>query len=290
MKIPKILNLLEEVIKEEEAKRVERGKNYPYRHNPSSASLVKSDGKIAGPCLRQLYYKATKAEATKDINIKGYLTMQFGNGIHNVILKLMQKIKSLMTMVEVGSRVVIDPLTREVSFRLDGLTTEKDSGTVGGIEIKTCQGHALTKKVWGMKHTGPKEDHLLQIICYMNVNPSIKWFSLIYLARDNGYRLEYHITRDGDTYFLDGKKIKELNFEKIKERWKTLEGHIERKEVPAREFKVFLNSDMEIQKTKTKNGETYKSDWRCLYCPYAETVCWKGDDTWDDSYNKKYGI
>ena len=124
----------------------------------------------------------------------------------------------------------------------------------------------------------------------MNVNPSIKWFSLIYLARDNGYRLEYHITRDGDTYFLDGKKIKELSFEKIKARWKTLEGHIERKEVPAREFKVFLNSDMEIQKTKTIKGDTHKSDWRCLYCPYAETVCWKGDDTWDDSYNKEYGI
>lgn len=291
MKIPKILNALDDVIIEEVKAQKERRKGYPYRHNPSSASIKLPDGRIVGKCLRQLYYKAKEEKAVKAVDTTNYLQMKFGDAIHNAILSRIQKVKGLTTLVEVGTRTIIDPLTKEVSFRMDGLATQ-DDGTVGGIEIKTTQGRSLTGKThgvgWGIKYKGPKEDHLLQVISYFNLHRAIKWFVLIYLARDNAYRLEYHITRDGDKYFLNGAEIKDLNFEGIKRRWMELEAYIEKNEVPPRDFKVFLDSEGNIQKTKTTKGVLIKSDWQCLYCPYAEELCWNDPNSFDDSYNKVY--
>ena len=59
---PNFLNLLDEVYEQEDAAYI-KGASEGYRHNPSSASMVKPRGDVAGACLRSLYYKATKEEA-----------------------------------------------------------------------------------------------------------------------------------------------------------------------------------------------------------------------------------
>lgn len=289
MKIPRFLDVLAEVILEETKEYKARRKDYSYRHNPSSATLIAPGGRVVGACLRQLYYRATKAEEGTEVDVTGKLQMGFGDAIHDFILGKLKKYKKFSIFPELAAKTIIDPLTKEISFRLDGLITQ-DDGTVGGLELKTTQGRAITGRGWGIKATGPKEDHLLQIISYFATNKAIKWFALVYLARDNAYRLEYHITRDGDRYFLDGKEIKDLNFAGIKKRWMELEKYLEEQKLPPRDFKVFLDKDGNIQKTKTMKGDTKRSDWRCMYCPYAKTVCWKGEDAKGESYNAEYGI
>lgn len=283
MKIPNILKILETALELDVKANTLSRKDYGFNHNPSSASIERADGSISGECLRKLYYRATKATQSEDVNANGVMQMGFGDAIHEWILRKLQKSKELTIMAEAKGRALVDPLTREISFRLDGLVTY--DGEMGGLELKTTKDRALTDRDWGIRANGPKEDHLLQVICYFETNKALKWFSLVYITRDSAYGQEYHITREGDTYFVDGKAIDaELNFKGISKRWQKLDEHIKSGIIPKRDYKVWLSKEGKIQGTKTINGVTKKSDFRCNYCPYAEQ-CWSGPDAFKESYN-----
>ena len=281
MKIPNFLNALEVILKDNSAKKKEQYKDYPYFHNPSSATLRKPDGSLVGACLRQLWYRATKTPESEPINITSSLQALFGDCIHKGLLDLYGQSKDFRIMKESGGKFVIDTLTKEVSYRIDGIVSQEED--MGGLELKTTQGRALTGPGWGIRDKGPKEDHLLQVICYMKAQPSLKWFALVYVARDDAYRMQFNITRKDDEFFLDGVKIKDLNFTGIEARWKELESHIKNNTVPPRDYKVFLKPDGTIAKTKTVGKLTKKSDFRCLYCAYS-SLCWSQSDASKDAY------
>jgi hypothetical protein len=286
-KIPNFVDALEEVLLQESKDRKEKFKDYKYNHNPSSASLKRPDGTVVGACLRQLWYRATKAEESSTPDPKNMIQAGFGDAIHYWLQNKYAKSKTFSIMSESKGRMVLDTLTQEMSYRLDGLIAGE--GHFGGLEIKTTQGRALaggTKKdgsKWGIRHEGPKDSHILQVICYMKAQPQLEWFALVYFGRDNAYRMQFNITRVGDEFYLDGVKIKDLTFDGIQARWKELEGYVERKELPPRDFKVHLKSDGTIQEVKYIAGDPHKSDFQCLYCPYA-TKCWSEPDAKKDAY------
>lgn len=283
MKIPKFLDILDAVLLEEAKNGKEKYKDSGYRHYPSSASFKCDDGRVVGACLRQLYYRATKEPESADIETTGLLQMGFGDAIHVWIQGKLAKSKDIRITSESKGKVLLDELTRDVSYRLDGLVTY--DGEHGGLEIKTTQSRAVSDKEYGIKAKGPKEDHLLQVITYMGIDPALKWFSLVYFGRDSAYRLEFHITREGDKFFVDGKEIKDLNFTGVKNRWIELETFIKDVKVPPRDYKVWLKPDGTIQETKTIKGKFFKSDFRCLYCSYAEK-CWSEPDAQNDAYKQ----
>jgi hypothetical protein len=283
-KVPNFLELLEEVLTDELKDKKEKYKDYEYKHNPSSSTMVKDDGTVVGACMRQLWYRATKVPESNPNDLTGLLQMGFGDGIHNWLLAKLQKSKRITLLKEAGGRVTIDPLTREVSFRLDGLVTHK--GELGGFELKTTQGFGLS---YMLKEGGPKEDHLLQVLDYFATNEAIRWFGLVYVARDSGYRAEFHITKEDDGFYIKGikpdmpkRKITDLSFDKVKARWKILEGHIERKEEPPRDFKVVFNDEGKIVDSRVKKGYKYKSHFKCTYCSHKD-YCWSQPGAQEDS-------
>lgn len=288
MKIPNFLDILDTVLIDEVKSSKEKYKDSGYRHYPSSASIkiagdkeAGSKDRIVGACLRQLYYRATKEPETEKIDPTGLLQMGFGDAIHGWIQNKLAKSKEIRITAESRGKVLLDELTKEVSYRLDGLVTF--DGEHGGLELKTTQSRAVSDKDWGIKAKGPKQDHLLQVITYMGLDPALKWFALVYLGRDTAYRLEFHITRDGDTFFLDGKEIKDLKFDGIKNRWIELESFLKDGKIPPRDYKVWLKPDGTIQETKTIKGKFFKSDFRCLYCPFSKK-CWSESDAKQDAY------
>lgn len=281
MKIPNFLNILDNVLLEEVKTNKDKYKDSGYRHYPSSASTKLKDGRVVGACLRQLYYRATKEPVTEDTDTTGLLQMLFGDAIHGAIQAKLAKSKEIRITSESKGKVLLDTLTKEVSYRLDGLVTF--DGEHGGLELKTTQSRAVSDKDWGIKARGPKEDHLLQVITYMGIDPALKWFALVYVGRDTAYRLEFHITREGDKFFVDGKEIVGLNFTGVMARWVELETYLKDNKLPPRDYKVWLKPDGTIQETKTIKGKFFKSDFRCLYCPYAQK-CWSEPDAQNDSY------
>lgn len=288
MKIPKFLDLLQDVLTKEQNENSARRSTYGVRHNPSSAS-VRDGSRVIGACLRQLYYKSTGEPVSEPSDGGSLLKMDFGNVIHDYLADKLKKIPGLNYTEEFPGKLLVDDLTKELSYRLDGLvlTGEEYAGSTGGVEIKTVFG----RKMDSIKVEGPSEDHLLQIVCYFKALPSVKWFSLLYFARDTGYRIEFHIWREGEDLYIQGPSIpypKKLHYkwEQIKERFKEYEGYLERKELPPRDYKVWLNSSGEVMNVKTIKGEKYKSDWRCTYCAY-KTKCWSQPDAFKESYNSK---
>lgn len=282
--VPRFLDLINESYDVEEAGQKAR---LDYRHNPSSATMMGADGKVIGACMRALYYRATGEPVSdkKDLTVK--LQGGFGNGIHDYITGRLQRSDKIKLIPEAPGKVLIDPLTKEISFRLDGLVTHK--GEVGCLEIKTKQSYALNTMV---RTTGPRKSDLLQVLCYFGTNENIRWASLVYVARDSAFRAEYHIYRDPKTnvFVIKGvtperreMPIDDLSFEKIVARWKELEGHVERRELPKRDFKVVFKTDGTITDKRTKNGVDYKSDFACSYCSY-KTTCWSGPDADKDAY------
>ncbi len=277
---PKILAILGDVIDEEDKNRQPRTE---YHHNPSSATMRCADGRVVGACLRQLWYKAKNQPESdpKEHTVK--LQGLFGQAIHDAVLAKLQKSNKLSVIPEAAGKVMVDPLTSEVSFRLDGLVTYK--GELGVLEIKTKQGFGLQRQV---KDRGVNEDDVLQVLSYFGTNPAIRWGSLVYLARDSAYRAEYHITKEEDGFYVKGilpeepkRKLEHLSFDKIVDRWKELEGLIEKNELPKRDYKVVFKDDGTITDSRIKMGWKYKTDMRCLYCSY-QSQCWLNESGADE--------
>lgn len=276
---PKFLEILEEVCNE-----LPRGP-YEYRHNPSSATMKTTSGRVVGACMRQLYYKSMGEPESEKKEFTNRLQAGFGNAIHDWITIRLAKSKKISIIPESAGKVFVDGLSREVSFRLDGLVTHK--GEIGCLEIKTVQGYGLQRMI---KEGGPKESDLLQVLCYFATNENIKWTSLVYVARDSGYRAEYHVWKDDAGRYMyrsmlpEGpiKMIDDLSFDAIKARWAELEANIVAGTIPARDYKVVFNKEGIIVDKRVKLGVEYKSHFRCMYCPYT-TTCWSGDNAKRDA-------
>lgn len=284
---PKFLSLINDVYEKEEKEQEAKPQKTDYRHNPSSATMVTSDGKVVGSCLRALFYKAIDEPVTNKKQLTTKLQGGFGNGIHDFLTERLKKSDKIKLVSEAPGKIIVEPLTKEISFRLDGLVTY--IGELGCLEIKTMNSFKLQNMV---KTTGPRKSDILQVLCYFGTNEDIKWASLVYVARDTAFRAEYHIYKDPVTkeFVIKGvtpskpeEPIRDLSFASIVARWKVLEDHVDRKELPKRDFKVVLKTDGTITDKRVKNGVEYKSDFACLYCSYL-TKCWSQPDATKESY------
>ena len=280
---PNILSILEEVlIKEDEE--YKESHSHSIRHNPSSAMVTGESGKRIGACMRQLWYKAKQIPNSEPRKFSSRLTALFGDSIHTGVIARLQKSKKISLIGEAPGRVSIDGLTKEISFRLDGLVTYR--GELGGLELKTGMGYGIQKMV---REQGPKPKDILQCLSYFGTNEALMWFSLVYMARDSGFVAEYHIWKEDGQFFIKGlvphmaqTEITELTFPGIVAEWKKLEEHIEKDAIPKRDYKVVFADDGRIVDSRVKKGLKYISDKACMWCSY-QTTCWKSEGWEEDS-------
>ena len=280
---PHFLSLLNDVFDQEDKDHITKT---GYNHNPSSATMVGDDGEVVGACMRALYWKATGEPVTdkKDFTVK--MQGMFGGAIHDAITDKLSKSGKIKLTPESPGKLLVDPLTHEISFRLDGLVSHL--GELGCLEIKTQQSWGLQRMV---REGGPKKSDILQVLCYFGTNEDIRWASLVYVARDTAFRAEYHIYKDPETkeFVIKGitptkaeKPLDGLSFERVVSRWKELEGHVDRKELPKRDFKAVLRADGTVVASKTKNYVEYKTAFQCMYCSWR-TLCWTQPDALENS-------
>jgi hypothetical protein len=227
-----------------------------------------------------MFWKATNVEAEEERTLANMFQTGFGDAIHQWFFDKLKLIETIKIQSELSGRLTIDGLTRELSYRLDGIANV--SGERIGVELKTTQGRALDKM---NKEGGPKEHHILQVFDYFLANPDISKFVLIYVSRDSGFSSEYLIEKKEDGFHLSQtypsikelRKIEGVTIEGMKARRQELEQAIDTNSLPPRDYSVFLNKDGEIQEFRQKAGEKYKSDFWCLYCDYSKR-CWSMPD------------
>ena len=241
----------------------------PKNHNPSSASFMFANGKVIGKDLLSQYLRWNGIKPTNPPGPGALLRMKLGDGTHNILSQILSK-AGIKSMSEVSGVSTIPELTHPIGYRVDDL--HEIDGELEVLEIKSGTDQNMFGKGWGIEDKGPKEEHLLQVICYLNLVPGVKRARLLYISRDSGQMLEYLIKGENDVYFIDTEKITELNFAGIISRWSVLESHLNTHILPPPDYKVWLNSDGKVMSVKQIKGIKYKSDWQALYDPYMSLI------------------
>lgn len=257
----------------------------PTRHNPSSASFKYASGKTIGKDLLELYLKWKGTKPSNPITPQALLRMSLGNGAHDEIAKILAK-AGIKAMSEVAGKSSIPGLKSQVSYRVDGL--HELEGDLEVLEVKSSTDQAMFGHGWGIEDTGAKDDHILQVVCYLNLIPGVRRARLLYLSRDSGKMIEFVVTKgSGDYYRLDDKDIPEISFAGIIKRWEALETAVALNVKPDPDYKAWLNDSGEVMDVKQIKGRRYKTDWQVSYSSFRDLI-WKDPDYYKFTYNAEF--
>lgn len=260
----------------------------PKAHYPSSASFQHPSGEVVGPDMLSQYLKWTGVKPTNPPDGPAILKMKLGNGTHETLAKILSH-SGVKCMSETSFRVKVSGLQYEVSGRTDFLIEDSD-GNLEVDEAKSSSDSAMFGKEWGegkfsINDLGPKDDHKLQVICYLNCIPGLKRGRFLYIARDTGRMLEYVMEKlPNDHYAIDGVGVHGLSWAGIVDRWAKLEAAVKSGVAPAPDYRAWINEKSgEVMKVKQIDGVKYKTHWRVLYDNYRDAI-------WRDPKNFKYSL
>ena len=143
----------------------------------------------------------------------------------------------------------------------------------------------------------PKEEHILQVMAYLDNFNTLPYFKLIYVGRDEFDRTEYTVRLvdvDGDKYpeisYPDGKSYVEMNLSlsRMYNRYKDAIAFAKKGDLPKCDYTPIMTQAIvdaklksgEISKAKAKkfsDGETLTTDWRCIAkdTPIKTANSWK---------------
>jgi hypothetical protein len=277
-------------------------------HYPSSASYKFVDGTLVGPDLLMQYLKWKGVPPSNPSDAVGLLKMKLGDGAHKELARILNKAEGIRILTELPAKYLAPGLKKEISLRVDHLIENTllpatDGSRLFILEVKSSMQQQMFAKGWGIKTQGPKLDHLLQVICYIEIIPkTVPGFSdlrsakLLYVDRGTGGLLEFNIIKATSGHYsvfdsegkllpvLENQRVEQISFEGIISRWATLENLLEGAS-PIPEYRAWLNeSTGEVMDTKTIKGQTYKTPWRVLYSEYKDYI-WKNPANYQHSYN-----
>lgn len=217
-------------------------------------------------CIRQSYYKWTDEKISDPIPAGGLWKMAMGNKIHDLINEFLIKAGwEIKGEVEFKQDI---GLKYPLSGRIDNIFIH--DGIEKGIEVKSSYGNGIRE----MKKTGwPRKDDAEQVFVYMFF-ANIKEFYLVYIARDDGYRMQFQFDYRDDKLCCNGRPVKTTKEELI-DRYRQLEQYIYKKQLPGRQYKAAIKNG-EIKKMFQKDNIKYSTEWQCGYCIYR-SHCWKDE-------------
>lgn len=237
-------------------------------------------------------------QASDPMDGTSWWRVNIGNAIHDLVQR------EFAAMVEAGAKpwpefafdsevrsgqVVIDGSLRDggvalrhpISARTDALFIDRD-GAKAGAEIKSTYGAGVQK----MKDRMPEDRTLTQVLFYLALFGAERYYIPI-VSRDDANRVLFVVSRKDRASCLAGYEVHRVlptgdtakagevpheRYVRALSRLKELEGYLERKELPEREFQVAIKNG-EIKQKFQKNKVEYKSDWQCLYCSF-KNKCW----------------
>lgn len=255
----------------------------PKSHYPSSAGFKYKDGTVVGPDILSSFLKWTGVKPSNPPDGPAIMRMRLGDGTHEQIAKLLGN-SGIKVMSEVAFKTAVPGLRHQVSGRVDGLLELRPS-QLEVLEVKSANEQAMFGKGWGIESNGPKEDHLLQVICYLNNVPGVQRGRILYMSRDTGSMLEYVVEKSGDSYAVDGRAVPELSWSGIVSRWAEIEAAVASGVAPAPDYRAWINEDTgNVMNVKQINGVKHKTHWRVLYDNYRDYT-WKNPDNFKYSFN-----
>jgi hypothetical protein len=219
-------------------------------------------------CRRKSVYKWIGTKQSNSIDASGIWKMEIGNSIHLLIYQVLEK-SGLDIINEVAEKYKHPDLKHEISYRVDNIFLENGEAVL--IEVKTTYGHGAVE----LKKTGPKIGDLMQVFLYMDMC-DLKKAYMLYVARDNMYRMQFDIEFKNNIFYVNGTK-KEITIDNLFEIFKNTEKAVDLYhdcgELPKRDYIAVIKNGEIKDKIQFKNVE-YKTNWQCGYCSY-KNKCWE---------------
>lgn len=232
----------------------------------------------AGACRRSVYWKWVDEPVSDPIEPGARWKMLMGEAVHDSVARIAEK--AFDSVPEVSVKYQYPGLAYPISIRLDSVFID-DTGALCGYELKSGYGNGIKAK----KLNGPDSKDVLQVCVYLKFT-EIKKFYLLYLARDNGYRMQFAITLKDDQVLVDGNPFVGITLSDITKAFFDMETSLKNGVVPDRDYHVAIRAGQIVDKFQRNNIE-YKSDWQCSYCSWR-TRCWKDDlEKYRDSTNEE---
>lgn len=259
----------------------------PKSHYPSSAGFKYADGAVVGPDILSQFLRWTGVKPSNPPDGPSIMKMRLGDATHKALADILAK-AGINVLTETSFKRNVEGLVYPVSGRTDFLA-EITAGELEVVEAKSSQDAQMFGKIgngWTIRDTGPKPDHILQVICYLNCIPGLKRARILYVARDTGRMLEFIMERTGiDSYSVDGKTVPELSWAGIVARWSELENIVKLGIPPEPDYQAWINTKTgEVMDTKQIAGEKYKTHWRCTCDSYRDFI-WRNPENFKYSFN-----
>jgi hypothetical protein len=207
-------------------------------------------------CLRKMYFEWTKRTITNYRDATDIYRMMVGRWIHKGFADVLKEMLGDKVQSELEFTYEHPDLKYPIHGFMDNVFTYDEM--LIGLELKTSFGRGIVSIA---KSSKPRPEDEAQAKIYLAANEFITSFSLPYLGRDSFYRTEFDIQ-------LTVKQRREF-MEQVVSKFKTLETHLEKGEMPPRDFSAVVK-DGEIKKEIQYNSVKYRSDWQCLYCVYRD--------------------
>jgi DNA-directed RNA polymerase subunit RPC12/RpoP len=258
---------------------------------PTGASCEGVDGELRGSCNRAVAFDYLSVGKSNPYTAETMYT--FGVGKH-IELMLVDWFKEMGIFA--GHNIKFYNPFYHLSGELDMVCREAPgSDVLFGVECKTSYGdYFKMAQITGRAGipAAPKDEHIMQVMLYLDNFPSLKYFVLVYIGRDKFDRTEYTIRLkdvDGDLYpeitNIEGKSRVDMDFSlaRIYNRYKSLAGYLKSKSLPPRDYRPVMTQDemdrdfeagkvSKAQMKKFAEGEILTADWRCRYCSH-KTLC-----------------
>lgn len=273
------------------------------------------DTRVIGTCLRQSFYMATRAEPTDPKDVRVMDAGEMGNAIEDLYVKEMKHLPDYEVLhPSVGEdgkprQLRIDH--RGVTGKVDIILLHVPTGTKVGVEMKTYDnprnaisyvGYDKAKAIYKslcpyipkyvkgsrtklnperFKKPFPKESHLMQTLIYLDAlwDEGVRFFKIIYVARDRGPRAEFDVTlgtSNGRRYaVVNDELLQDWPLDGIYARYAEVKDHVARGDLPDRDFVPEYDTDALLDDPSTpkwlaekvKGGQIHR-DWNCDYCPF----------------------
>lgn len=250
---------------------------------PTQASCFDRDGNVHGSCLRKVGYDFFNAGKSNPLKPDSYYT--FGVGKH-IELMLVDWFKEMGLFV--GHNIKFFNPEFFVSGELDIVIRENPgSDVLVGIECKSSHGPFFrTEVVTGKpgQPPKPKDEHVMQVMLYLDNFPTLPYFVLVYVGRDDFSRTEYALRLvdvNGDMFPeitpANGNPYIDYRFSmaNIYNRYKDMMAYIKEGTLPPCDYRPLMSkaemeqdfADGKVTKAKMKkfdDGELLTADWQCV--------------------------
>lgn len=254
------------------------------RHWPSEASVVLPNGEVIGKCLRAQYFDRKYVPYDKEMAVRIIRIMNVGKAIEQMEIT---HAKGAGVYVADDVEFLYTTGNIIVSGRMDAIYRDSEGNDVC-VEYKTSEGYWFEREVYGKSFNmtaSPKNEHVLQVMCYLKAHPHIPYGILFYLNRDKLETIEHKIHLIDDVGYFNGVKTG-LTFDGMIARWEILTDYLTKDIAPPPDFcPMYDVVDIDDKQREGKITKKVYEDWltndkrpgdtKCMYLCSFKNTCIK---------------